>query len=104
MQLVINLLLLMGLWYFGLWPTIGVVDSQQLVAWQAKIIAKDHPKGVPKSKLESIAANIKATTINYAKKNRLILIAKNAVCGPDLADHTDDILKILKDRNYDDKF
>ena len=104
MQILINILLLVGLWYF--WPQqkIGVVDTQQLVAWQAKTIAKDYPQGLPKSKLESIAAKIQDTTINYAKKKRIVLIAKTAVLGPAVPDHTDNILTMLKGNNYDDKF
>lgn len=98
MRILVNLLLLIGLWYF--WPQqkIGVIDHQLLVATQAKIIAKDYPKGVPSRKLQQIAASIKDTTINYAKEHKLLLIAKNAVWGPELPDHTDNILKILKEK------
>ncbi len=53
---------------------------------------------MPSSKLQQIAASIKDTTINYAKEHKLLLIAKNAVWGPELADHTDNILKILKEQ------
>lgn len=98
MQILVNLLLLIGLWYC--WPqqNMGVIDHQLLVATQAKIIAKDYPKGVPSSKLQQIAARIKDTTINYAKEHKLLLIAKNAVWDPELPDHTDNILKILREQ------
>lgn len=97
MQLVINLLLWVGLWYA--WPKIGVVDTNLLVAKEAQIIAKAYPKGVPAGKLATIASKIEDTTVNYAKKYRLLLIAKQAVCGSDLPDHTDNILKLLKEHD-----
>lgn len=97
MQLVINLLLWLGLWYAC--PKIGVVDTNLLVAKEAQIIAKAYPKGVPAAKLAKIASKIENTTVNYAKKHRLLLIAKQAVFGSQFLDYTGNILQLLKEQD-----
>jgi|GEM_PF-2341038 len=95
MQIIFNLLLLGGLWYFWSQPKIGVIDPQLLVATQAELIAKNYPNGVPPDKLQKIAEDIKSTAINYAKKHHVLLLVKNVVWSEELSDHTDNILTML---------
>ena len=95
MQIIFNLLLLSGLWYFWSQPKIGVIDPKLLVAAQAELIAKNYPNGVPPDKLQQIAEDIKSTAINYAKKHHVLLLVKNAVWSEELCDHTDNVLTIL---------
>jgi hypothetical protein len=78
-------------------PKIGVVDPEVLVAEQATKVAESYPRGVPAGKLQQIAEDIKNTTTRYAEEHRMLLLVKNAVWGGELPDHTDHILKMLKE-------
>ena len=74
-------------------PKIGCIDLNTLVATQAQKISSLYPNGqLPPDQLQLLADNIKISVAVYAKENNLILLAKNAVWGGELIDHTQDLI------------
>lgn len=78
-------------------PKIGVVDSQALIASQAQKIASFYPNGnLPSEQLQLVAHQIKTAITAYAKARNLILLAKGAVWGGEIVDHTDNLINMFK--------
>jgi hypothetical protein len=78
-------------------PKIGVIDSQALIASQSHKIAAFYPNGnLPSEQLQLVARQIKTSITAYAKAHNLILLAKGAVWGGEIVDHTDNLINILK--------
>ena len=78
-------------------PKIGVIDSQALIASQSHKIAALYPNGnLPPEQLQLLALQLKTSITAYARVNNLILLAKGAVWGGEIIDHTDNLINMFK--------
>jgi hypothetical protein len=83
-------------------PSLGVVDTQRMMGEQAKILAKDYPKGnVPKPKLHALIDGIRDDIQAFGKEHGVTLFAKGSLLSGEVTDYTDHILRTLNphDRN-----
>jgi len=77
-------------------PSLGVVDTQRLIGEQAKVLAKDYPKGnVPKQKLHGLIDGIRDDIQTFGKEHGVMLFAKGSLLSGDFVDYTDQILHTL---------
>lgn len=81
---------------FGSRANIGFIDTQRLIAHQAQQIGASYPNQLSQKELQLLADKIKTTVANYAFEHKLILIAKNAICGGELIDYTSEIIALLR--------
>ena len=76
----------------------GTIDTNALIAKQAKTLAKHYPhpqRKVSHHLLQQEADQIKEKVRAFAKDNNLVLIAKGAIWGGNLPDYTEQILQLL---------
>ncbi len=101
-----KIILIGGFWLFSLTailvyqtlqkPTFGTIDTHALVALEAKAMAKLYSKEtLPPEVLQKIADKLKSHVEDFAREQRIILLAKGAVWGGELPDFTEIMIQRL---------